>query len=182
MNEALLWLLMTAAWTAFFVWFALWRLPRFGTRLAIRRFSRAIGGEPWNRLRYVGLPTATNNPTVATSPDMLLVFGIYDLSSGPVCIKCKVPPTNTYWSISLYALNTDNFFVLNDQSASRQQFDLVIVPQGRSHQKKVNEELAVSPTTKGAFIVRAIVQDRENAEEIERLQQELNQVAIVPYA
>jgi len=114
---------------------------------------------------------------------MLLVFGTYDVTAGPVSIHCKVPPFDTYWSISLYAWNTDNFFVLNDRSARSKEFDLVVLPPNSTEaEKKGSEEIVMAPTPRGVVIVRAVVKDREKREEITQLEAMLRQVSIVPYS
>ena len=183
MNELLRWLLMTFAWTVVLLLFVLWRIPRFITRRVIRRFGENFGGDPWNKLRYNGLPDASANPLVATSPDMLLIFGTYDVTNGPVSIRCKVPPLDNYWSISLYAWNTDNFFVLNDRTARLRAFDVVVVPPDATHaNKKEDEEVVVAPTPKGIVIVRAVVKDRDNREEITQLEGIMRQIAIIPHS
>ena len=181
MNELLRWILLTLGWTAILTLLALWRIPRFITRRVVRRVGVTIGGEPWNKLNYSGLADASKNPIVATSPDMLLLFGAYDVSSGPVAVQCKVPSSDNYWSISLYAWNTDNFFVLNDMSAKSREFDLIIhapnqTPQGTNDAG----EVVVSPTSRGVIIVRAVIKDRENREEITQLERVLKQIAVVP--
>jgi uncharacterized membrane protein len=100
------WLLMTVAWALLLLLFGLWRLPIFVTRRSIQGFGRRIGADPWNRLHCPGLVNAKEDPVVMTSPDMLVSFGAFDASHQPVRIRCSVPTSGTYWSISLYAWNT----------------------------------------------------------------------------
>src|SRR5689334_2627268 len=46
---------------------------------------------------------------VRPSPDLQYSACPYDLSHGPVLIR--VTPWPSYWSVSLYAANSDNFYV-----------------------------------------------------------------------
>ena len=53
---------------------------------------------------------------VRPSPDLLYAGCAFDLADGPLRIQATVP-RDTYWSLSMFAANTDNFFVVNDRAA-----------------------------------------------------------------
>ena len=55
---------------------------------------------------------------------------VYDLSAGDLVISGALPPEGHYWSLSLYAHNTDNYFVLNDRELAVAQFSIVVRAQG----------------------------------------------------
>jgi uncharacterized membrane protein len=182
LNDLLGWILMTMAWASLFLLIALRRLPILVTRLTVRGLGKRIGAEPWNRFHCSGLVNAKEDPIPLTNPDMLVMFGAYDASRQPVRLRCTVPTWDTYWSISLCAWNTDNFFVLNDSAAECKEFDLIIVGSRGSHQKREKEVVVEAPTDRGVIFVRAVVKDRENRDEIARVEQLLNRTTIVPYS
>ena len=68
----------------------------------------------------------TARRVVMPSPDLLYATCRMDLSQGPLRIQAD-PKTPRYWSIALYASNSDNFFVLNDRQANGQPVDLWLV-------------------------------------------------------
>jgi uncharacterized membrane protein len=89
-----------------------------------------------------------------------------------------VPETNNYWSVSFYASNTDNFYVVNDMTAKAKQFDLVLVKPDSKYQKVGDEEVITAPSNKGVILVRMIVNDRNNPEEMQRLSELQKQTVI----
>jgi uncharacterized membrane protein len=115
-------------------------------------------------LRYAGADTV-----VRDNPDTLTSFAALDLASAPVRIRCVVPPGDNYWSVSLFAWNTDTFYVVNDLEAPAPEFDLIVVKRDSLYQSVDEEEVVVSPTTRAIMIVRMNVSDRDDETEIKRL-------------
>ena len=62
-----------------------------------------------------------------------------------------VIPKDTYWSVSMFAANTDNFFVMNDRKARAPQVDLVLVRAGQEYQSGGNA-IIVIPTRRGVIL------------------------------
>ena len=176
------WLIITVALTGVYTLVFLWRLPSFIVRLVIRGFARRIHSAPWNRIRGAYLAEAGNDPIVLTSPDVVYVVGVFDVANEPVCLNCRAPDWDTYWSLSLYARNTDNFYLRDASAAPGKWFRIIIAgPKGR-HPGKNNEEVVVAPSTKGIIMIRAVIQNRENPADIERTLQLLNATTLAPYS
>lgn len=57
----------------------------------------------------------TSRKIVRPSPDLANSRCVFDLSTGP--IRIRAAPGDDYVSVSLYAANSDNFFVVNDRNA-----------------------------------------------------------------
>jgi uncharacterized membrane protein len=115
-----------------------------------------------------------------TSPDMIYMLGVYDVRQEPVVIHCAVPACDTYWCISLYRRNTDNFYVRNDRSSEEREFDLVLTgPEGSYHQVG-NDEVVRAPRSRGIVVIRAVLRDRADEEEIARVQATLKQTTMTP--
>lgn len=74
--------------------------------------SRIAGGER-NAWRLAPRVTPDSRTIVRPSPDFAYSACSYDLSHGPV--RIDVAPWDGYWSLSLYADNSDNFFVVDDR-------------------------------------------------------------------
>ncbi len=98
---------------------------------------------------------------VMPSPDLLYSVCVYDLANGPVRISAN-PKLSSYWSIALYASNSDNFFVVNDRKAAGKAVDLMLVS---GHGGTVSDttpsgpQVVISPSTKGLLLMRVLVGD-----------------------
>ncbi|HEY7387147.1 MAG TPA: DUF1254 domain-containing protein [Bryobacteraceae bacterium] len=182
MLAALLWIIGTLILAAGFLLLFLWRVPYFLIKTVVRLFGRKLEIDPWNRLGMSSMASAGSDRVVMSSPDMLYRFGAFDVSKHPVVVHCVVPDQDTYWCISLYARNTDNFYVRNDRNARDREFDLVIVGPKNQFQKSGDEEVVVAPSARGVVLIRAVMKDPEDPHEVARLQEFLNRTTIVPYS
>ena len=106
--------------------------------------------------------TAASRAVVMPSPDMLYSMCVFDLSKGPVQITAN-PQLKSYWSIALYAANSDNFFVINDRQAGDAPVDLTIVPAGpvswavpSGDKGGKGSTLITSPSTQGFLLMRVL--------------------------
>ena len=169
MKKFLVWSAATILLAALFHVAGVWFLPRFITRIAVNRVNQVAGLTGPNQMFYGQVHSAGEDGIVLDNPDSVFSFAAYDISEKPVRIRCIVPETNNYWSISFYASNTDNFYVVNDRTAKAKQFDLVLVKADGKYQKTGNEEIVIAPDKKGVMLVRMIVNDRHNQAELARL-------------
>jgi len=96
--------------------------------------------------------TETSRTIVRPSPDLAYSVCPYDLSSGPV--RISVRPWHTYWSLSLYQDNSDNFFVVDDRE-SRSGADVTLVRRGaQPPEHAIN--VVESPSTRGLALIRRL--------------------------
>lgn len=185
MSGFLPWAALTLLLTCGFVAFLLCAVPIVITGAVLLGFRRRMQakpeGKPWfNRLILGGPAKSGDDRVVMTSPDMIYMLGVYDVRQEPVVIHCAVPACDTYWCISLYRRNTDNFYVRNDRASAEREFDLVLTgPQGGYHQAG-NEEVVRAPRSRGIVVIRAVIRDRGDEEEIARLQVTLKQTTMTP--
>lgn len=63
------------------------------------------------------------------SPDLLYSKCLYDVSEGPLRITTAVP--EGYWSMSVYASNTDLVAVVDDRELPSRRFDAVLALEGQ---------------------------------------------------
>lgn len=182
MIDLLRWLVTTLVLAVLFLLVAYWRLPTVVTRVYVRRFGQRIGFEPWNRFHLASLPHAGSDRVVRSSPDMLYMFGIYDASREPVRIRCFVPDWDSYWSISLYAWNTEGFYVLNDHKAKPGELELIVVRPGGKHDGKANETVVAAPTARGVIVIRAVLNNPEDAAGVDRVRELLHRSRISRYS
>lgn len=117
-----------------------------------------IGTAGVNTMLFGKRPTAASRGVVRPSPDLLYTTCVYDLKAagGAVAIHAEQMP-RTYWSISMFDANTDNFYVINDRQAKGRPVDLVIV--GANADTLPRHGLVVrAPSDKGIVLVRMVIE------------------------
>ena len=99
---------------------AIYLLPRVVMMRALDRLGAA------NTMHVGKRPTAAARAIVRPSPDIVYATCPYDLSKGPLRVTAPVIHTS-YWSVSAFDANTNNFFVKNDQQTPADSIELVVV-------------------------------------------------------
>lgn len=121
----------------------------------------------YNQVAHPPRPNADVRLVVRPSPDQLYSACIYDVSKGPVAIS-GVAPSNTYWSLSAFAVNSDNFFVVNDTELESQEFRYVLISEEMDKPVGYNDaQIIIAPTKKGAVLQRVFIGEEARAEEID---------------
>jgi uncharacterized membrane protein len=108
--------------------------------------------------------TASSRTIVLPSPDMLYSVCVFDVSKGPVRISAH-PALTSYWSIALYASNSDNFYVVNDRKAKGKPVDLWLVSEGANRDGQAvppASEVVVAPSKQGFLLMRVLTGDYES--------------------
>jgi len=114
---------------------------------------------------------------VMPSPDLLYTLCVYDVSKKP--LRIKTPATEgTYFSVAMYAANTDNFFVINDRQLERDGREILLVHKGMSYHGSVNYRVVEAPTSQGIILCRTLINDENRIDEMIRIQ---HQVTITPF-
>jgi hypothetical protein len=140
-------------------------------------------GAKENRLSRAPLRTAKTAKVVADNADTLTRSSILDLGAGPLLFEADVPTTSEYWSVSLFAHNTDTFYVGNDKTIKSREpgrFRLVIRTTDQSVPDGIADAVAVSPSRIGFLLIRATMGDRTDAEAVERLREEVMRSSLGP--
>jgi uncharacterized membrane protein len=185
MSGFLVWAALTLLVTGGLVAFFLCAVPIVITGAVLLGFRRRMGnqpeGKPWFNQLILGGPTKSGDDRVVmTSPDMIYMLGVYDVRQEPVVIHCAIPARDTYWCVSLYRRNTDNFYVRNDRATGEREFDLVLRgPQG-GYRRVADEEVVRAPRSRGIVVIRAVIRDPGDEEEIARVRATLQQTTITP--
>lgn len=123
--------------------------PRVLMNVAITRISSVAGINVWQLSDRV---TAASRAIIRPSPDFAYSACVYDLSDGPVVISAA--PWEPYWSLSLYAANTDNFFVIDDREA-RYGAEITLVERGKPHPEGASMVIE-SPSKRGIALIRRL--------------------------
>ena len=105
---------------------------------------------------------------VRPSPDLLYSACPFDLSRGPLRITAAVP--DSYFSISAFADNTDNFFVINDRQIKAARVELTLARQGSDYRGGAGERVVRSPSDEGILLVRTLIKDRRDFKKLQQVQ------------
>lgn len=142
---------------------SIYLLPRVVMMRALERLGAA------NTMHVGKRPTSASHAIVRPSPDILYATCPYDLSKGPLRVTTPVIHTS-YWSVSAFDSNTDNFFVKNDQQTPAASLELVVVERGQAWPKldnAVERVILFSPSEKGLILIRTVIDDDKHIPAIE---------------
>ncbi|MBW1880104.1 MAG: DUF1254 domain-containing protein [Deltaproteobacteria bacterium] len=123
-----------------------------------------------NRVHHGPLVTAETRDVVRPSPDLLYSACPFDLSDGPLQVTARVP--DSYFSISAFADDTDNFFVLNDQQIETVNVAIVLVTKDQDYTAKPAERVVIAPSVEGVVIFRMLIEDRNALDEVFEIQRQ----------
>lgn len=127
---------------------AIYAAPRVMMNIAIER----IGGGEFNNWRFSDRVTPAARQIVRPAPDFAYSACAYDLSEGPVIISAA--PWPSYWSLSLYAANSDNYYVIDDREAEYGA-GLTLIRRGAA-QPDGAATVVESPSVRGIALIRRL--------------------------
>jgi uncharacterized membrane protein len=146
---------------------AVWAAPRLIMQVLLNgpKSSATIG----NNQTYFPAPvTANSRDIVLPSPDLLYSVCVFDVSQGPVRVTAN-PQLKSYWSVALYAANSDNFFVINDRKAGDKPVDLWLVSEGAKQEGRTVPEgstVVVAPSKQGFLLMRVLTGNYEAEKDV----------------
>ena len=154
----------------------IWATPYLATDAMFSRF--VSNGAKSNTLSKAPLRTAKTAKVVADNADTLTRSSMLDLGDGPLLLDVELPTKSAYWSVSLFAHNTDTFYVGNDQTIETAQpgrFRLAIKLADQNVPDGIADAIAISPSRTGFLIIRATMPDRTDPVAVKELQDEVLQ-------
>jgi uncharacterized membrane protein len=132
-----------------------WAAPYVLMDGAMKRISR--GGEFINKWSHPPRTSTKSRTVVRPSPDLAYSACVYDLAAGPVRVTASA--WGDYMSVSVFARNSDNIFVINDRQAPAG-VDLTIVRKGAPH--PAGAPLVIeSPSRRGIVLQRRVAPTQE---------------------
>lgn len=144
-------------------WFAVANAPT----MIMSRVTSAIGAKGTNKITHGERATAASRTIVKPSPDLLYSQCVFDVTRRPLKITTAAP-TGTYWSVALYAANTDNFFVLNDTQANGQPATIVLMGSGQTvPPQPEGTRIVTAPTGRGVVLFRTLINDNTHEADLD---------------
>jgi uncharacterized membrane protein len=127
-----------------------------------------------NTIFYPPRPSAKARGVVRPSPDLLYSICVYDLSAagGALRISTHDMPS-TYWSISIFDAETNNFYALNDRQAKTNAADFLLSAKAASPDDS-RLPVIVSPTDRGIILLRTLVDNETRLPDIEAARHNAN--------
>jgi uncharacterized membrane protein len=124
-----------------------------------------------NTILHAPRPSSRSRGIVRPSPDMLYSICVYDLraAGGAVRVSTHDMP-ETYWSVSLFDFDTNNFYALNDRQAKAGTTDfLLALPEAPIGSAGL--PVVVPPTDRGIVLFRTLINDERRMTEIDAKRQ-----------
>lgn len=137
-------------------------------------FDRATGANESVNTVLLRTDTANSDTRGLKRPSSDIMYSIctYDVKYKPLIITSSIP--NSYWSISFYSDNTDNFVTLNDHDIENNYLKIYLAGVNSEPKKVSNGTVVVSPTDTGYALVRMFVGNGENLQNLKDIQETLN--------
>ena len=128
--------------------------------------SRIAGEEGANVMKDGAPPTAEARTVVRPSPDLAYSACVLDLSQGPVHLTVR--KSAPYTSLSLFAANTDNYFVEDDR-VRQGPIEVIVVGPSDGVPAKLPQgaRVVIAPEDHGMAIVRRVVAAETSLPDIE---------------
>jgi uncharacterized membrane protein len=163
MRTTLKWVLATLGLAVVIHVLTVAAVPRAVMYMASKRILNKSGAGV-NRLLHAPRVTVNSRDVVKPSPDLLYSLCVYDVSTRPLRVIAPVP--DTYWSISFYQSNTDNFYVLNDRQAKTNPVKIVLVGPDMPVPDIADAEVVVAPAARGVFLLRSLIMDEGKLDDL----------------
>ena len=137
-------------------------------------FDRATGANESVNTVLLKTDTANSDTRGLKRPSSDIMYSIctYDVKYKPLIITSSIP--DSYWSISFYSDNTDNFVTLNDHDIENNYLKISLAGVNSEPKKVSNGTVVVSPTDTGYALVRMFVGNGENLQNLKDIQETLN--------
>lgn len=131
----------------------------------------AMAKYPINQLMKGTKTTAQSRNVVRPSPDLVYSIVCYNVSQDPIRFTAQVP-TDTYWSVSMFQENTDNYFVMNDRQVKSNPVEILLVKHGMKYTDPGKAQVVVSPTSRGILLVRHLLTGDDKFQELLNIQKQ----------
>ena len=143
---------------------SLYLLPRLIMTRTMAGMAKPAGT---NTIQHGPQATSRSRSIVRPSPDLLYSICVYDLGSADGALRVHTNDMpETYWSVSVFDADTNNFYALNDRQAKTGAADFLLVPAGAMVEAS-GLPVVAAPTSRGIVLFRTLVNDETHVAEID---------------
>jgi len=127
--------------------------------------KKITGKRPLNTLNLIATIRSKSMFAPLASPDIIYGYCAYDISSGPLRVRVKLP--STYWSLAAYSINGINFFTINDSQVKTDRLEIVFALEEQKVQLEEGTTIVTPPTSTGLFLFRTFLPNRSLVEVVQ---------------
>ena len=120
---------------------------------------------------YKDVPNANSRQVIRPSPDLMYSGCGYDITYEPLIIKTSIP--QSYWSISFFADNSDNFSNINNENLGEKNITVYLFGPNSKPSKIEDGYVIVSPSNKGLMLIRQFIGNGSNLDSLYEIQTSL---------
>lgn len=160
----------------------LFSAPFVATDLVIGRIDKARGLTP-NQIAVAPPAAPPRDAVPMGNPDTLVASSWLDLGDGPLVFEAPLPEHAEYWSVSIFAHDSDTDFVLSDrdlQGASHARVEIYGPGHNAPATSADRKDVAHVSTRRAFLLVRAIMRDRNDEASVAALNAEMSQASLEP--
>ena len=117
------------------------------------------------------VPTANSREVIRPSPDLMYSGCGYDVTYNPLVIETSIP--NTYWSVSFFSSNSDNFATLNNDQVNRDDITIYLFGPNSKPSEIKDGYVVVSPSNRGLMLIRQFIGNESNLDTLYEIQSSL---------
>jgi len=117
------------------------------------------------------VPTANSREVIRPSPDLMYSGCGYDVTYNPLIIETNIP--DTYWSVSFFASNSDNFATLNNDQSNEDNITIYLFGPNSKPSEIKDGYVVVSPSNKGLMLIRQFIGNGSNLDTLYEIQSSL---------
>lgn len=133
--------------------------------------SRASDTSGINTIFHAPRADATSRQVVRPSPDLVYSLCVFDVTDGPIKLVAPIP-ADTYWSLSAFDDNTNNFFVVNDLQLSTDVVEFVLARDSYQSTAIGGAPVILSPSNKGVVLFRTLIQSEDQLDTLEEVRKQ----------
>jgi uncharacterized membrane protein len=139
-------------------------LPRL---IMLRTMSVMARSASANTILHPPRSGARSRTVVRPSPDLLYSICVYDLRAAEGAVRVSIHDMpDTYWSVSVFDADTNNFYALNDRQAKTGAADFLLAESG-APANDGRLPVVTTPTNRGIVLLRILVSDDARTAELD---------------
>lgn len=139
-------------------------LPRL---IMLRTMSVMARSASANTILHPPRSGARSRTVVRPSPDLLYSICVYDLRAAEGAVRVSIHDMpDTYWSVSVFDADTNNFYALNDRQAKTGAADFLLAESG-APANDGRLPVVTTPTNRGIVLLRILVNDDARTAELD---------------
>ena len=119
-----------------------------------------------NTPNHADRPTSDSRTVVRPSPDLIYTICAFDVSKQALRISAPVP-ADTYFSLSMFGDDTDNFFVVNDSQLNQATVEVVLVKTPDQVSGLGGAPIVIAPSDTGVVLFRTLIASEDRFSELD---------------